>query len=406
MAPPREALRAVFARADWLNRTRVRDYSVIFLVIFSVVAAGFYGDRRGLIDRRGQPVGTDFITLYAGGVVARQGAPASVYDHPRFHAAEKQVVGSAALPYFGWYYPPYYLFVAWPLALLPYLTALFAFAGLTFAALAAVVWRILPSWIALLVLAAFPGTFINLGNGQNGFLTAALLGGGLVLLRERPALAGCLFGLLCIKPQMGLLLPLALAAGGHWRAILAAAATVLGLALLSLGLFGAETWRGFLGATAFARGVVLEQGGIGWPKLISVFAALRQLGASITLAYAAQAAVALGAVAFVVHLWRRRDIDFALKAACLSLAGLLATPYGLDYDLAQLALPIAWIVTLGMRDGFRDYEKFLLALAWVLPLGARAIATVTAIQLTPILLIALLWTLHRRAQGGPAAALR
>ncbi len=47
----------------------------------------------------------------------------------------------------------------------------------------------------LLLALAFPAVLINVGHGQNGFLTAALLGGALVVLDRRPLFAGILFGL-------------------------------------------------------------------------------------------------------------------------------------------------------------------------------------------------------------------
>lgn len=395
-APP-----AFLSRADWLNERRVRDYSLIFLAVFVAAALWFHAGSTGLVDRRGQPVGTDFVTLYTGGVVAQQGDAAQVYDHQRFHAAQKATIGSESIPFFGWYYPPVYLLLAWPLALLPYGAALALFLGASFAALALVVWRIAPRPLALIALAAFPGVFVNLGHGQNGFLTAALLGGGLLLLRSRPVLAGLLFGLLCLKPQTALLLPLALLAGGHWRAILATGATAAALALVSLGLFGAETWRGFLAASSFTREVVLEQGGLGWEKVQSTFAAVRSLGGPVALAYAVQAVVSLAAAAAVAVVWRGAA-DFAVKASALVLGGLLATPYALDYDLAQLALPIAWIAALGSATGFRDGEKILLALAWLLPLIARGLAGAAGVQVTPLVLAALLALVVCRARAPDA----
>ena len=76
----------------------------------------------------------------------------------------------------------------------------------------------------LLLALAFPAVFVNIGHGHNGFLTAALIGAGLLMLDRRPILAGILFGLMAYKPQFGVLIPLVLAATGRWRAFLAARA--------------------------------------------------------------------------------------------------------------------------------------------------------------------------------------
>ncbi|WP_164076627.1 glycosyltransferase 87 family protein, partial [Stenotrophomonas maltophilia] len=73
-----------------------------------------------------------------------------------------------------------------------------------------------------MVAIGFPAVLVTLGHGHNSFLSAGLIGFGLVLLARRPALAGVLIGLLAFKPQFGLVLPVVLVLGGHWRAALSA----------------------------------------------------------------------------------------------------------------------------------------------------------------------------------------
>ena len=62
---------------------------------------------------------------------------------------------------------------------------------------------------ALTALALSPACLINAIGGQNGFLSAALLLGGTLLIDRRPILAGVLFGLLTFKPHLGLVLAFA-----------------------------------------------------------------------------------------------------------------------------------------------------------------------------------------------------
>ena len=70
---------------------------------------------------------------------------------------------------------------------------------------------------------ASPAVFINAMFGQNGALTAALLIGGLLMPRRSGLiLAGILFGLLTIKPHLGILVPFCLIASRNWRACLSA----------------------------------------------------------------------------------------------------------------------------------------------------------------------------------------
>jgi len=141
---------------------------------------------------------------------------------------------------------------------------------------------------------------------------------------------------------------------------------------------------------------VLEQGGTGWEKIQSAFAAARYWGADVGTAYAIQMALATGLAATLAWLWHGASA-FELKAAALVVASLLATPYVLDYDLVALAVAIAFLVRHGLICGFRDYEISLLAAAWIVPLLSRSIAGATGIPLGLIILLALYVSILRRA---------
>src|SRR6185295_1703313 len=104
----------------------------------------------------------------------------------------------------------------------------------TLTAYAATLGGILRERAGILLALGFPATLWNLTAGQNGFLTAALIGGTLTLMERRPTLAGICLGLLTYKPHFGLLFPVALIAAGQWRVIAFAAATALALAAASL----------------------------------------------------------------------------------------------------------------------------------------------------------------------------
>src|SRR5579871_2929011 len=226
---------------------------------------------RGSFGSADAPLGTDFASFYAAGEAALAGDAKAAYD-PAAHFARERALFGAATPFYAWQYPPVFLLVAAPLASLPYLPALLLWQGSSFllylAAMLAIVRAAVPGpahdlagvsppagvplvSTSLLLAAGYPAVFVNFGHGQNGFLTAALLGGGLVLLERRPALAGILFGLLAYKPQLAPMIPVALIAGARWRAVLGAVAAVAGLILVTLAAFGADTWRAFLASTAY-----------------------------------------------------------------------------------------------------------------------------------------------------------
>ena len=387
-----------FRDAPWLNRRRLVAYPKLFLIIYVVSAVVWLMRSKGLVDPAGHPIGADFIDPWSASWLTLHGSPYAVYNIARLWTVERMAVADPAVGYAGFHYPPIYLLIIFSLALLPYAWSLLAWTAVTFAAYLAVMWTIEPERDALWLAIAFPGALVNLTNGQNGFLTLALLGGALLTLERRPLLAGVLFGLMSYKPQYGLLVPIFLIATGRWRAIASASVTVALLAALSFAIFGAQTWQAFFSSITFTRHVVLEQGGSGFEKLQSSFAAARLWGFSVAAAYVVQAAVSLITALAVIWIWRRTR-NFNLQAAALATGVLLTTPYMMDYDMVILAMPIAWIALEGRRSGFIPWEKSLLAFVWLLPLFARSLAGYALIPVAPLAMLLLLADIARRATG-------
>jgi hypothetical protein len=414
MPPVFAALRS----GAWLTCARMRRVALALLAIGAIGFGWLAVTSDGLNDRLGRPLGTDFANVYAAGSLVREGRPTAPFDGRMQHARQQAIFG-AETPFYGWHYPPFFLFVAVWLARLPYAAALLLWQGATLAlylcAIAAIVRRkadrlpgpalaadrgLLPLWLLLAL--AYPAVLVNLGHGHNGFLTAALLGAGLVLLEHRPWLAGVAFGLLAYKPQFGLLLPLVLAVAGAWRSIAAAALTVLGLIGAATLAFGPEVWVAFLDGTRFTRVVVLEAGETGWHKIQSVFALARMWGLDLGAAYALQACVTVSVALTLAWLWRSAA-DFALKAAALPLAAVLATPYSLDYDLMALAPALAFFGLYGLGHGLRPYEASAIALMWLVPLFARSVAEATSLPLAVPAMLALFGLILVRAAAETGA---
>jgi hypothetical protein len=381
---------------DWLTGSRMRAYCLILLALSVLVFTGWIVVSDGLIDRTGQPIGTDFSNVYAAGSLTWQGRAADAYAPALQHAAEKAVFDGREVPFYGWHYPPFFFAIAFLVAALPYAGGLALWLVASFAAYLAAIRAILPRQETLLVATAFPAVLVNVGHGQNGFLTAALLGGALHWLDRRPWLAGVLIGLLAYKPQFGVLIPIALLAGGRWRTIGAAALTVAALVGISFAMLGSGIWHAFADSMNFTQTVVLEQGGTGWQKIQSIFSAVRALGANVPTAYAAQGMLLALLAASLAWLWHS-DAAFELKAAALALASLLATPYVLDYDFVVLAVAIAFFVRHALNNGFRDFEISLLAAAWLVPLLSRSIAGVSYIPLGLLVELAFYALILRRA---------
>lgn len=388
---------------DWLTATRARNYSLMLLGLCVIAALAWIALSDGLVDRNGKPLGTDFSNVYAAGRLTWQGRAADAYQPALQHAAEKAVFAGRNVPFFGWHYPPFFFAIAFAVAAFPYAWGLVIWIASSLAAYLMVIRAILPRPQTLLVAAAFPAVFVNIGHGHNGFLTAALLGGALHLLDRRPWLAGVLIGCLAYKPQFGVLIPIALLAGTRWRTIGAAAGTVAALIALSLLTLGGDVWNAFADSLKFTQAVVLEQGDTGWEKIQSVFSAVRMWGATVHTAYAVQIALGLVLAASIAWLWQS-NAPFELKAAALATGSLLATPYVLDYDLVVLAVAIAYFTRHGLKYGFGSFEISLLAAAWIVPLLSRGIAGLTGIPVGLLVMLALHFFIVRRAMLGDAAS--
>jgi alpha-1,2-mannosyltransferase len=397
--PIRQSLKALIAwvaEAPWLNRERLRIYPKIFLVAYALTFAGLVIASRGIVSREGKPIGVDFQVNWAASKMALSGKSSAVYDMKHFHAVEEQGVGHRTFVA-PMIYPPTFLVIALPTALLPYLWALLIWMTLTFAGYSLVLRKIIPRSETLWPALAFPGAFANLMNGQNGLLAFSLLGGALLTLESSPILGGVLFGLLSYKPPMGVLVPIVLAASGRWRAFFAAAITAITLAGISLMMFGAETWQAFFNTLGPTRHFILERGEVQFYTMQTVFAGVRLLGGGLPVAYLVQIVVAAVVAAIVVWIWRQ-NIQFELKAATLATGIPLVSPYIIYYDLVVLALPIAWLALEGRRSGFLPFEKSLLVVAWLLPLLCEPIARSTSVPLTPLVCVLLLAFIARRAK--------
>ena len=371
------------AAARWLHRDRVIAWSGVLLTVQALLLGFLVLWQHGVFIPIEPPASTDFISFYAAGKLALAGTPALAYDRAA-HAAAEAAAAEPGIRYRFFFYPPVYLLWCAPLALLPYLAGFLAFQAATLSAWLLVMRRILRLadaawWIPVL---AYPAVFWTIGLGQNAFLTAALLGGATLLLDERPAVAGVLLGLLCYKPHLALLVPVALAAGGHWRAFGAAAVTVAVVVGLSVALFGVEPWRAYLAELGGAA-AVYETGRIDLAGFVTPYGAARLLGAGTGAARALQAGVSILVALAVGWIWRR-DPGPAVRSAALAAGILLSVPVALVYDLLLLSVAIGWLVRAGRGSGFLAGEPLLLAGCFLVPLLSFQLGHAAHIPLGPL----------------------
>jgi len=349
------------ASAGTFAPDRIARWSAALLfvqvVIWGYAALNAYGPAETLT----RPTSIDFNSFYAAGLLAKAGTPELAYNHAAHLAVQEALVGGQGGIYQFFYYPPVFLMLCAALARLSYGMAYLLFAVGGVALYALVSWAIVRrrGLAMLLPFIAFPAVFFNVIWGQNGLLTASLFGGALLALEERPVLAGLLFGLICYKPQFGLLIPLALAAGCHWRAIAAAAVTVIVLCLGSLWILGAAAWTAFF-ANAMTAPATFTTGAVLFFGFASPFGGLRSVGMPVDIAMTAQLVVTFIAAIAIVAVWHSRRPQ-GLKAAMLLAGAFVAVPTAFYYDLALDAVAAAWLVYEGELD---DRSMLGLAALW------------------------------------------
>ena len=386
------------AEGSWLTRQRMRGVALLTGAISLATLLYLLAGRSGTLDGWGRPLGTDFSNVYAAGQMALAGRADEVWSWDSHYAVQQAIHHDPNVPFYGWHYPPPFLLIASALALLPYLLALLAWQGATLSAAVLLVRRIVPGRDTLLLASAAPIVFVCLGHGQNGFLTAALLGGGLLMLERRAFTAGLLLGCLVYKPQFALIVGPLLLVTGNGRAIAGAAASSLSLIAITFMVWGWPVWQAFLDSLPLTRQIVIESGATGWGKIESPFAMTRMWGGGISLAYALQGAATVLAIGAMLWLCRAAASPLRNAAACAAV--LLSTPYVLDYDYVVLGLGGAFLVRDAAGRGWLRWEKSLLALVWIAPLFARQAATLALLPVAQATaLIVLILALRRRRRG-------
>jgi hypothetical protein len=385
----------------WLSRERAIRIAVICGLVSIAILGFLLATSTGTLDYGGRPLGTDFSQVWTAGRMVLDGRAAEVWNWDSHRAVQEAFHGPRLAEWYGWHYPPPFLLVATALATMPYLLALLVWQAATLLPFAWMIRRYTERPEAWLFILAAPVTLICLMHGHNGFLTALLLGGGLILLEKRPFVAGLLLGCLVYKPQFALVLPLFLLFLWNWRAIAGAAVSSLTLIAITFAIWGWPVWQAFLDSLPLTQSIVIEQGHTGWEKIMSPFAAVRSWGGSIALAYAAQTMFTVTSIGATLWLARRARPD--IRNSAVTAAVLISTPYVLDYDYVVLLAGLAFLWRDAEEHGWLPWEKTLLTIVWVAPLVARNVAALTLFPLgllTAIVVIEL--SLRRHLSTSPS----
>ncbi|KQM98512.1 hypothetical protein ASE85_11700 [Sphingobium sp. Leaf26] len=293
-------------------------------------------------------VGRDFLNIWMYGRAAWEAGPERYYDMATYLAALGPIVGEG-YPGQLWSYPPVALLVAAPFGLLPYLPALALWTLIGAACFAASLRLWMRDYRPLALLLASPAALLGIMSGQFALFAAAIILAVLRWREERPWLAGALVGLLLVKPQLALLLPVLFIATRNWRAFVAAALSSLTLVALVALLWGGDIWRIYIQTGIANQSLVLsDPDHLAGPFMATLFMNLRVVGVPVALASGLQMMLALIAATLVWLHFRHRPLATDLPANLLFLAcAMSATPYMLSYDTLSFAAMAVLFLAVG-----------------------------------------------------------
>jgi hypothetical protein len=384
---------------EW--RFRAYGSTLIFLCLFFgfLLFKGHWP-----IETDGHAYCIDFNLFWLTGKLAAAGHAAQIFDFPAWAKIQEDFSGRLVpegMPgchnWQPFYYPPTFLFFTYPFGLVPYVGAFMAWIVALFLLYQAAVYSIIPRSTALIV-ATTPVfvIFTNVFTGQNGFISAGLIGLSLAFLERRPWVSGIFLGLLTYKPHFGILFPVALLASRNWRGLGSAAATAIVFGVLATLAFGYDGWF------SFVHGLTNRTPSMSVPNgkdlaVESVYALMYWVSTTPWVAWSAQLTVT-AAVAFHIWMfWATKSVSFNLKAAALCTGACLASPYVMPYDFAILTISVAFLVSEGLSRGFLPGERLALSICWLLLFFIMA-------DIGPAIYTILLLLIARRVSGDRRSA--
>lgn len=294
------------------------------------------------------PSGVDFLSFWAAGRLVLNGHPGLAYNIAAHGTVEDTIAHIGGLMPFP--YPPPFLAIVTPFAVMPF--------GIAF-----ILWvAVTATFFALATKRAAPLSF-TFGNtpaaidfmiGQNGFLICGIFVFGLSLISTMPLVAGAILGLMIFKPQLALLLPVAMLAGREWRVIAGAIASVSLVLALGLILFGLKSYQGFWDILPFYVDL-LRHHKLPWNELASPFALARFVGIAQTPALIIHTVIAVVATVLTARAWWMKLDE---RVPILATATMLIPPYFFTYDALLIVVPMGWFYR-------HKQHPYVLAFTWV-----------------------------------------
>lgn len=334
----------------------------------------------------------DFAAYYAFTRVGLHAGFAHLYD---VAAQRREWDALGPLLWYPAVYPPPLAFLVAPLAFLPFPIA-YAIWNVLLGVAVLVTWRLLAPgsrWqrgMQLGIALAVPLVAFSLLLGQVVMLLGAVLAlTWWCLRRGSPVLAGIILSLIVVKPQLAFLVPLALLAGLHFRAVIAWASATAAIGLVTVAAVGTS------GIGAYVNRLQDATSGLDAYQVPVGLTLPGLVGHGVT-ALAAQIAVVAG-IATAAFVGRARGPQWSIALGVIG--SLLITPFYHPDDLAIL-IPATW---LWMRTGPSALERALMAaglcgallLGTPLPLALCLLAALVPVGDLPSVIRPLRWRARR-----------
>ena len=365
---------SALSEIDWTKYrpTRLKIFAAcaVLLSIAVVVSFSQFAQTKDNILPAGAPLGGDYVAFYAASHALHEGEAGAIYDQEVFFDWIEKVGPKAEDLNLLWQYPPTYYIFIFPLAFIGFAQGYALFTGLTALGFMASLRAIGADRLTLFAVLASPSFFHATITGQNGFFTAALLCLAAYYPARRPIIAGLAAAALTVKPQLGILLPIAFLMGGCWRAFFTAALGTIVMAVAATAYFGADIWLQFQAGIANTSD---KFGGGLFPvyKMPTPFAAAMHASAPGNVALAIHMVFALSAMALVAHVWRSIK-DGPLRAAVLLSCVFLVAPYGYYYEMIIVAPAVVILSQRAVANGFLKYEEYFLIGCFIFPMSLPA----------------------------------
>jgi hypothetical protein len=333
-------------------------FAIIAVTAVLALSSSVLFQEPGLLGRDKELV--DFDAFYVAGQMAERGQAVETYDAGEMMAAQRQFSGT--IDFMPWTYLPPYLLVVQMLAQLPIGISFLAFFAATFGFYLFVVRRIAGQYLPGVMIAILPTILALARTGQNGFLTAGLIGAFLLAFSEGRRIAGLPLGLMVIKPHLAAAVALLALLDRRWSTIAMAGGIVAASLLAATTAYGMAIWPAFFSGLRDA-GQFLAAAYYPLYRMSSIYAAVLAFGGSPTVALAVHLAGALGAVGVLVWAYVRRW-EPRLLAATACVSSVFISPYNYDYDLAIIGIAIAFVLPEVLEKARRSEIVALTLLTW------------------------------------------